>query len=182
VPSGPEDNSTSGCNALREDPIRERGFELLKTGTVRRLSASHYVVKAQSATGWNLVELKDGAWTCDCNPTGTPCAHVYAMQLHRYGFKAEEQTSDESHIKCRYYSSIDVAGCGFRYGARGIARRYFCRECHRKFSIPYVQSNPNKPNELAWLLNEVGFLLTRLNEVVSRLNSTFESTPRGAAP
>ena len=155
---------------MTEDPIREQGFELFKTGTVRRLSPAHYVVKAQLATGWNLVELKDGAWTCDCNPNGAPCAHVYATQLHRYGSKAEEQAPDEQHVKCRYCSSIDVARCGFRYNARGIARRYFCRDCHRKFSVPYVEANGHKPNEVAWLLNEIGFLLTKLNEVVSRIN------------
>ena len=164
---------------MSEENIRENGFEFFKTGTVRRLSPSLYVVKAQPANGWNLVELKDGAWTCDCNPNGNPCAHVYATQLHRYGSKAEEQVQDEPHVKCRYCSSIDVAGCGFRYNARGIARRYFCRDCHRKFSIPYVQSNPSKPKELAWLLNEVGFLLARLNEVVSRLNSKLDSAPSG---
>jgi hypothetical protein len=160
---------------LSEDPIRERGFELFKTGMIRRLSPNYYVVKAQSATGWNLVELKDGVWTCDCNPSGISCVHVYATQLHRYGSKANDEPSDESHVKCRYCSSIDVAGCGFRYNARGIARRYFCRDCHRKFSIPYVESNPHKPNELTWLLNEVGFLLTRLNEAVSRVNSKLDS-------
>jgi hypothetical protein len=161
-------------DSLSEENIREQGFELFKTGTVRRLSPTHYVAKALSAIGWNLIELKDGVWVCDCNPTGAPCAHVYATQLDRYSSKAKEETSDESHVKCRYCSSIDVAGCGFRYGARGISRRYFCRDCHRKFSIPYVQSNPNKPNELAWLLNEIGFLLAKLNEVVSRVNSKLD--------
>jgi len=160
---------------LSEGPIREQGFELFKTGTIRRLGPTYYVVKAQSATGWNLVELKNGVWACGCNPSGTPCVHVYATQLHRYSSKANEEMSDESHVKCRYCSSIDVAGCGFRYNARGISRRYFCRDCHRKFSIPYVQSDPNKPNELAWLLNEVGFLLGKLNETVSRINSKLDS-------
>ena len=159
---------------MTEENIREEGFELFKTGTMRRLSPTHYVVKAQSASGWTLVELKDGVWVCDCDPAGSPCVHVYATQLHRYGSRAEER-SDESHVKCRYCSSIDVAGCGFRYGARGIARRYFCRDCHRKFSIPYVENSAQKPNELAWLLNEIGFLLSRLNETVSRINSKLDS-------
>ena len=161
---------------MSEDPIREQGFEIFKTGTVRRLSPTYYVVKPQTATGWNLVELKDGAWTCDCNPAGASCVHVYATQLHRYGSRAEEQTPDEPHVKCRYCSSIDVAGCGFRYGARGISRRYFCRDCQRKFSIPYVQAREdNRPNELAWLLNEVGMLITRLTELISQLSSRLDS-------
>jgi hypothetical protein len=161
---------------LSEENIREQGFELFKTGTVRRLSLTHYVAKAHSAIGWNLIELKDGVWVCDCNPTGTPCVHVYATQLDRYASKTKEETLDEAHVKCRYCSSIDIAGCGFRYSARGISRRYFCRDCHRKFSIPYVESKSCKPSELAWLLNEIGFLLTKLNEVVSRVNSKLDSS------
>jgi hypothetical protein len=175
MPWGTSNHFISRVDSLSEENIRETGFELFKTGTVRRLSPTHYVVKAQSANAWNLVELKDGVWTCDCNPTGTPCVHVYATQLDRYGSKAKEETSDESHVKCRYCSSIDVAACGFRYCARGISRRYFCRDCHRKFSIPFVQSNTSKPTELAWLLNEIGFLLTKLNETVSRVNSKLDS-------
>jgi hypothetical protein len=172
---GSEGGSDCGVDSLTEDNIKEEGFELFKTGMIRRLSPSHYVVKSQSANGWHLVELKDGVWTCDCSLSGVPCVHVYAMQLHRYGSKTNEDESDQLHVKCRYCSSIDVAGCGFRYSAKGIARRYFCRDCHRKFSIPYVQSNPNKPNELSWLLNEVGFLLGKLNETVSRINSKLDS-------
>jgi hypothetical protein len=160
---------------LSEENLREKGFELFKTGTVRRLSPTYYVVKAQSAIGWNLVELKDGTWVCDCNPNGSTCVHVYATQLCRYVSRSEEETPDESHLKCRYCSSIDVAGCGFRYGARGISRRYLCRDCHRKFSIQYVESASRKPTELTWLLNEVGFLLTKLNEAVSRIDSKLDS-------
>jgi hypothetical protein len=61
---------------LSEESIKEEGFEIFKNGTIGRLSPTHYVVKAQSANGWNLVELKDGVWTCDCNPTGKVCVHV----------------------------------------------------------------------------------------------------------
>lgn len=164
-----------GC-ALSEESIREEGFALFKNGIIRRLSPTHYVVKSQSANGWNLVELKNGVWTCDCNPISTPCVHVYSTKLHRYASREKDEL-DESHLKCRYCSSLDIAGCGFRYGARGISRRYFCRDCQRKFSIPYVHASPdNKPNELAWLLNEVGMLITRLTELLSQMNLELEST------
>ncbi len=169
--SGPR----GGCQ-LSEESIREEGFDLFKSGTVRRLSPTHYVVKSQTATSWHLVELKDGAWTCDCNSDGTPCAHIYSTQLHRYASKQGQEKPDEAHLKCRYCRSIDITGTGFRYGARGISRRYFCRDCLRKFSIPYVQVDPNrKPNEIAWLVNEVGMLTTRLTTLISELNTRMEN-------
>lgn len=168
---------------MSEESIREEGFTIFKNGTVRRLSPTHYVVKPQTANGWHLVELKDGAWTCDCNFEGKPCAHVYSTQLHRYASRQAQEEPDESHLKCRYCGSIDVAGCGFRYGARGISRRYLCRDCQRKFSIPYVQANPdNEPNELAWLLNEVGMLMTRLTALISRLNLKLDSADFPQSP
>ena len=49
-------------------------------------------------------------------------------------------------------------------------------DCQRKFSIPYVQSSPeNRPNELAWLINEVGMLITRLTQLISQLNAKLDS-------
>jgi hypothetical protein len=183
VSSGARDHSPSGEDALSEERIREEAFNLFKTGTVRRLSSTHYVVKAQNAIGWNLVELKDGVWMCDCNSDRSPCSHVYSTQLHRYALRQVEENPDESHLKCRYCGSIDIAGCGFRYGARGISRRYFCRDCERKFSVPYVQASiDNKPNELAWLLNETGMLITRLTEVLVQLNARLTSTLAFSVP
>jgi hypothetical protein len=176
VSSGARDHSISGEDALSEERIREEAFNLFKTGTVRRLSPTHYVVKAQSAIGWNLVELKDGVWTCDCNSDRSPCPHVYSTQLHRYASRQAQEKPDESHLKCRYCGSIDVASCGFRYGARGISRRYLCRDCQRKFSIPYIQtSSDNKPNEAVWLLSEIGMLAAKLTELISQMNSRLDS-------
>jgi hypothetical protein len=164
-----------GDRALSEESIREEGFTIFKEGTVRRLSPTHYVVKSQAANSWRLVELKDAIWVCDCNSSGAPCPHAYSVQLHRYATKEKAHQLDESRLKCRYCSSIDIAGCGFRYGARGISRRYFCRDCQRKFSIPYVNSNPDsKPNDIAWLLNELGMLVTQLTRVIAGLNEKLD--------
>jgi hypothetical protein len=65
-----------------------------------------------------------------------------------------------------------VARCGFRYNARGIARRYFCNDCQRKFSIPYVENTLlAKPAEVLWLVNEVGMLISKLADLVLELNN-----------
>lgn len=160
---------------MTEDKARDEGFAIFKNGALRRLSPTHYVAKSQEGDGWRLMELKEGKWICDCVVDGTTCAHLYAALFHRYASKECKEDLDEAHLKCRYCGSIDIAGCGFRYGARGISCRYLCRDCQRKFSIPYVHASVNnKPNELSWLLNEVGMLITRLTQLVSEMNEKLD--------
>jgi hypothetical protein len=170
---------------LNEDALRDEGFTILKNGMLRRLSPTHYVVKSQESNGWQLIELKDGKWICDCQPDGATCSHVYATQFHRYASKEKQDDFDEAHLKCRYCSSIDIAGCGFRYGARGISRRFVCQDCLRKFSIPYTNiSAESKPQELAWLLNQVGQLTTKLTDLLQEINAKVETliTAKSADP
>jgi hypothetical protein len=152
---------------LNDDILREEGFTIFKNGSLRRLSPTHYVVKSPESDGWHLIELKEGKWICDCVVDGATCAHLYAAQFHRYASKEKQEDFDEAHLKCRYCSSVDVASCGFRYGARGISRRFICHDCMRKFSIPYTNiSAESKPQELAWLLNQVGQLTTKLTDLL----------------
>lgn len=157
---------------MSEETLREEGFTIFKNGLVKRLSTTHYVVKSQKSNSWHLIELKEGKWLCDCGTEGPICAHVYATQFHRYASKEEQGDIDEAHLKCRYCGSPDLRGCGFRYNARGIARRYFCNECERKFSIKYVgpQASLNAPSELLWVLNELSVALTRIDKLLFEAN------------
>jgi transcription elongation factor Elf1 len=131
--------------------------------------------------GYRIVELKDGKWICDCFhhvQGGEFCEHVYAAQLARKAnrsFETEISPSDEGSLKCRYCGSLDISRCGFRYNARGISRRYYCHECERKFSIRIVESEQavaNVPSEVVWLLDEVGLQVSKLNDLLTRLDST----------
>ncbi len=161
---------------MNEDSLREEGFAIFKNGSLRRLSPTHYVVKSQASTGWNLVELKEGKWLCDCKANGGTCPHIFATQFQRYGSKEKPEDFDEAHLKCRYCGSVDIAGCGFRYGARGISRRFVCHDCMRKFSIPYTNTSPeSKPQEMTWLLNQVGQLTTKLTDLLQEINAKLET-------
>jgi len=143
---------------------------------VRRLSPIHYAAKNQQDTGWQLIELRNGKWECDCEAGGSFCAHLYAAQLNRSTSKLQPDIFDESHLKCRYCGSVDVARCGFRYGARGISRRFVCHDCLRKFSIQYTNTSADsKPHELAWLLNQVGQLTTKLTDLLQEINAKLET-------
>ncbi|MGP8070842.1 MAG: DUF5320 domain-containing protein [Candidatus Bathyarchaeia archaeon] len=161
---------------MSEDNLREEGFAIFKNGSLKRLSPTHYVVKSQESRGWHLIELKEGKWICDCQADGTTCPHLYAAQFHRYTSKEKPEELDEAHLKCRYCNSIDIAGCGFRYGARGISRRFVCHDCLRKFSIPYTNTSAeSKPQELAWLLNQVGQLTSKLTDLLQEINAKLET-------
>jgi hypothetical protein len=163
-----------------QDKVRQEGFEIFKKGFIRRLSPTHYVVKALGAEAWQLVELREGKWQCDCKADDLFCAHKYAAQLSRSTSKVQPDLIDESHLKCRYCSSPDIAGCGFRYNARGISRRYRCNDCQRKFSIPHIENSlQTNPSELVWLLNEVGMLTTKLTELLSELNNRIDTLENG---
>jgi DNA-directed RNA polymerase subunit RPC12/RpoP len=169
-------SGVQGGRSLSEDMIRNEGFDIFKNGRVRKLSPTHYLVKSQASEAWRLVELKDGCWVCDCNSNGNSCAHLYAAQLQRSTAKLESGQTDQAHLRCRYCGSLDIAGCGFRYGARGISRRYVCRDCLRKFSIPYVAPvTEAKTLELSWLLNQVNLLTTRLSDLLQEMNTKLEN-------
>jgi len=160
-----------------QDIIRQEGFELFKKGLVRRLSSTYFAVKTETSRGWQLVELKNGRWICDCQNGEEPCIHLYAALLHRSSFKLQPELADEVNLKCRYCGSPDVSRCGFRYNARGIARRYRCNDCQRKFSIPYVENNGSRPVETVWILNEIGLLISRLTVLLAQLTEKMDSYP-----
>ena len=157
--------------------MRDEGFRIFKSGLVRRISPKHFVVKASSTDRWNLIELRDGNWICDCGVEDTNCAHLYATQLHRSTSKLKPDL-DEDRLKCRYCGSMDVAKCGFRYNSRGIARRYYCQDCQRKFSVPYVEQQGTRhvPSDALWLLGQVAMLTSKLNDLIESLNERISST------
>lgn len=158
-----------------EDKVREEGFTIFKKGLVRRLSPTHYLAKTTTTEAWQLVELREGKWVCDCSADTENCVHLYAAQLHRSTSKLQPEQVDEMHLKCRYCGSPDIARCGFRYNAHGIARRYRCNDCERKFSISYARSNSGQPpSDLVWLLNEIGLVTTKLNDLLAELNVKIE--------
>lgn len=161
------------------DRIKKLGFELFTNGSVRRLTTNIFTVKSRSE-GSYVIENKEGHWTCDCpghNQENEFCEHIYASQLNRSSNKKwdkEIEPFSESSLKCRFCGSPDLRRAGFRFGVRGLKRRYFCNECERKFSIRIVESQQeinNIPKEVVWLLGEVGIQVSRLNELLMRLDS-----------
>jgi DNA-directed RNA polymerase subunit RPC12/RpoP len=160
------------------------GYELFRQGSVKRFNPSAFAVRKDDQS-WFIVELKDGRWVCDCNVETDNCPHIYAVLLLSASDRIEPEAPDEIFedklMKCRYCGSPDLRGCGFRYNARGIARRYFCNECRRKFSIPYVepQATLGAPSGILWLLSQVAMITSKLNTLLKDLDDRIAAwTPK----
>ncbi len=170
----PQEQSCSGQNAVsgEVEPQKRLGFQFYANKLVRFVVQGVYAVKLDSG-GSLIIENKDGHWICDCGKAEEECPHIYAAQLLRLTIRNLGQLSD-GPLRCRYCGSPDVRGCGVRYGARGIAHRYFCNECKRKFSIKHIEmTNASKaPSELLFYLNEIGLNLLRLNDLLDRVNKS----------
>ena len=146
------------------------GFLIYRAGKVRRLSSVHYLVKTELGKGSFLVDLQDREWVCDC---GQPrnCEHVYAAKLEQAAAKLADDPVQESRLYCRYCGSPDVERTGFRYNAHGMARRYRCNECFRKFSMKFSHEaqSPQTPSETIWLIAEIGQVPTKLEDLVRQI-------------
>lgn len=147
----------------------QRGFDLFKTNKVRRISPTHFLVKAENCVGSYVVELQEGKWVCDCDQELEECQHRYAVRLAAVSQRLQEEPTDNSKLVCRYCGSPDISRCGFRYNSYGISRRYRCNECLRKFSVKYTNTTERRPSEMMWLLAEVGMVLTKLEELIERI-------------
>jgi transposase-like protein len=168
------------------DEANQLGYKLFREESVRRFNPSLFAVRREDGKGWFLVELKEGRWTCDCNAQNTNdhmdyCAHVYAALLSSAVRRTEAEelsdTFEERTIKCRYCGSPDCSRVGYRYNSHGIARRYLCNECRRKFSVPYVepQATLGAPSGTLWLLSQVAMLTSKLTDLLRDLDERIVS-------
>ena len=166
-----------------DDEIRKKGFDLFSgKDTVRRITVNITAVKGE-LEGYHMVEFSEGKRKCDCfrfAQNGEFCEHIHAALLGRSAerhVETERDSPDEASLRCRYCGSPDISRCGFRYNARGISRRYYCNECERKFSAPYVESQtvPGTPSGTLWLLSQVAMLTSKLNDLLRDLDQRVTS-------
>jgi transposase-like protein len=150
----------------------ELGFELYRTGKVRRLSPTCYAIQVQEDGPSVQVEFRNGVWVCDCGSPGENCPHRYAARMS--ALVSRTASFDDGKLTCRSCGSPDISGCGFRYNSHGISRRFRCNECFRKFSIPYVETGvTTQPSGSLWLLAQVAMLTSKLNELLAELTKSF---------
>ena len=150
--------------------LKERGFAIYRSGQIRRLTPTQFLIPSTPSHGSFLAEIQDGEWLCDCNQELVECEHRFAAQLASATMHPSSNSIEEHSLKCRHCGSLDVSGCGYRYNAYGISRRYRCNQCLRKYSIKYVEGGKDRvPSETLWLLSEVGMVLNKLEDLIEKL-------------
>jgi hypothetical protein len=176
IDSPSQNSNKDECNTL--------GHKLFRTGLIKRFNPCLFAVKREDNQGWFLVELKDGTWKCDCNTYNEhehTCPHIYAALLSAatssVNIEETAETIEEKPLRCRYCGSPDISKVGFRYNAHGIARRYRCNECYRKFSVAYVEAESlGAPSGIIWLLTQIGMLTSKLNDLLTDLDNKIAQT------
>jgi transposase-like protein len=152
--------------------IKEKGFEIFRSGRIRRLTPTQFLIPNNADNGSYLIEIQDGKWLCDCNPQVEECEHRFAAQLACATIRASIGETEERTLKCRFCGSPDVSACGYRYNAYGISKRMRCNECLRKFSIKQTTRGDYQgiPSETIWLLSEIGMVLNKLENLIENLS------------
>jgi hypothetical protein len=150
--------------------MKEKGFTIYRSGQVRRLTPTQFLIPNGTDHGSFLAEIQDGKWRCDCNRQLEECEHRFAAQLVSATICPGSNDAEERPLKCRYCGSLDISGTGYRYNAYGISKRIRCNECHRKFSIKQSNSSGfnRLPSETIWLLSEIGMVLNKLELLIEK--------------
>jgi DNA-directed RNA polymerase subunit RPC12/RpoP len=160
--------------------LKETGLAAYRSNKVRRIGPKHFLVKTESGIGSYLVEVNSGTWVCECSPTSANCPHRYAARLCAASAVPLNSEDDRAEMRCRYCGSPDISGCGYRYNAYGISRRYRCNECLRKFSVKYLDRGLGNqpPSEFMWLISEISMVLSKLEDLLEKiqLNLPFDKS------
>ena len=87
--------------------VNQQGFNLFQSNKVKRINATHFLVKTESAIGSYCVELQEGKWTCDC--ARKECPHKYAVRLAAVSSRFQEAGAEDARVACRYCGSPDIS-------------------------------------------------------------------------
>jgi hypothetical protein len=100
-----------------DDTARDEGLKIFKNGLVRRLSQTHFIAKLQSGDAWHLIELRNGAWRCDCNESDKSCMHLYAALLQRSTAKLQPEIRQISNADIADHPTYEDADSDTTHGA-----------------------------------------------------------------
>lgn len=105
---------------------------------IRRLTPTHFEVRSQSRPGRKYsVWVRKDRWGCSCRynqAARRTCIHILAI---RYQVGLSDRTGDDSLPReCEECGSPRVIRFGKRYNHQGAVRRYLCKGCGHRFTLP----------------------------------------------
>lgn len=123
----------------------QRGAELVRTGSVSRVSQSKFVAKSQNSKTRYEVTWNRNRWICQCKDFGKhgkKCKHIYAVNffLQMSGILSEANaTSKQSEYRCPRCGSLRIIKRGFTYSRQGPVQRYLCKKCMKRFTMVGIE-------------------------------------------
>jgi len=124
-----------------------RAYSLLAHNKVNKINGFTYRVWSQSGKGHYIVVREGLEWKCECPDFAfnhVVCKHIHAVEQYelneRNTVSFEKEGDDlceveEPVLVCKFCGSENVIKRGFRKTQKGRVRRYFCKDCKRKFVV-----------------------------------------------
>lgn len=122
---------------------REMRGQVIATAkrAIKRMNASRYLVKSQSAHGKYVVTSNKLGWVCTCPDQkfrGVKCKHIYAVEISYAIRKEVEITKIEPLVnvnECIYCKSVTIVKDGLRHNKHGDIQKFNCKTCNKYFTI-----------------------------------------------
>ncbi len=120
----------------------ERGRQICKTDSVRRIDEHEYRIKSQSGNGEYQVLNGEFGWLCSCPDAiyrDVKCKHIWAVELSlAIRNEVESSTTVIQEVKallCKRCSSERIVKKALRHNDYGDIQRYLCKDCGYRFSF-----------------------------------------------
>lgn len=168
---------------ISENPRELRGLAILAMGNqIKRLNASTYRVQSQNGNGSYLVIKEGREWKCECPDhvyRSVVCKHIYTVHFslnlrqrvtsRNLGFEdlCEPETS------CKYCGSTKIIKSGQRKNKKGVAQRFLCKECGRRFIVDSGFENMKNNPKIITLALDLYFKGVSLRKITDHLKQFY---------
>jgi transposase-like protein len=119
----------------------QKGEEIAKNGSVKRINEFTYTVKSQSGNGEYSVWKNRNDWVCNCPDhfyRNVVCKHLVAVRISlamRTEVAIRRIEPIESLHVCQICGSENVVKDGIRHNKYGDIQVFLCRDCDKHFTI-----------------------------------------------
>ena len=121
---------------------QEKGQEIAKNGSIKRIDEFTYVVKSQSGHGeYTIKKGKYDTWSCDCPDhyyRRVTCKHLIAVHISlamRTEVAIRRIEPIEALTECTICGSSNIMKWGIRKNKAGNIQTFICKSCNHKFSF-----------------------------------------------
>lgn len=128
-------------NGSNNNHVKEnKGIEIVRTGTLRKIDDANYLVQSQSNTETLYkVRWEKSHWICNCpdyENHGSKCKHIYATIYYQTISKIKSGVEHQYNEEYCPICNLDdkVVRDGLRFNKNEPVQRYYCKRCKKRFA------------------------------------------------